>query len=243
MDPLPTYSGRTVKISLFSYGHSNGPIVQQQQQPNKSRYHKTLAYNIRHLPNPPRHLRANGATGLSRRLQKEFLQNDSVEAYLAKVQGDIADAIREEWCARVVGAHEPEPDAERNEQSFEQGGPRADVASGEDDAFKEKEGDIDIDLVVTICCEEGRHRSVAFVEELARRLATLKDGYDNSQYWELDIHVTHREIQGHDEISEQSPDQRKGPSKAQAKSRQKERREKGKRYKSGLESDDNLDYV
>ncbi|KAL3482558.1 hypothetical protein BJX62DRAFT_114681 [Aspergillus germanicus] len=238
MDPLPTPFGRTVEISLFSYGHSNGPIVQQQQS-KKSRYHKTLAYNIRHLPNPPRHLRANGATGLSRRLQKEFLQNDSVEAYLAKVQGEIADAIRE-GCARVGGAAEPEPD-EKNEHGFEEGGPRADETSDEGAAFKE-EGDVDIDLIVTICCEEGRHRSVAFVEELARRLATLKDGYDNSEYWQLDVHVTHREI-GDLEDCEQWPDQRKRPSKAQAKTRQKERREKGKRYTSGLGGGDTLDYV
>ncbi|KAL3440662.1 hypothetical protein BJX65DRAFT_26099 [Aspergillus insuetus] len=239
MDPLPTPSGRTVEISLFSYGHSNGPIVQQQQQPKKSRYHKTLAYNIRHLPNPPRHLRASGATGLSRRLQKEFLQNDSVEAYLAKVQGEIADAIRE-GCTRVVGAAEPEPD-EKNEHGFDEGDPRAFETSDEDAAFKE-EGDVDIDLIVTICCEEGRHRSVAFVEELARKLATLKDGYDNSEYWQLDVHVTHRDI-GYLEDCEQSPDQRKRPSKAQAKTRQKERREKGKRYTSGLGGGDTMDYV
>jgi RNase adaptor protein for sRNA GlmZ degradation len=82
--------------------------------------------------------------------------------------------------------------------AFKGGGPRANVASAEDAAFKEKEADINIDLVVTMCCEEGRHRSVAFVEEPARRLATLNDGDDNSEYWQLDIHITHCDIQDHD---------------------------------------------
>ena len=72
----------TVRVSLFSYGHANGPVVPQE-----------MAYNIRHFPNPPRYLRAS-STGLSRGLQKEFLQKDNVEAMLVKVQSELLDTIK-----------------------------------------------------------------------------------------------------------------------------------------------------
>jgi hypothetical protein len=99
------------------------------------------------------------------------------------------------------------------------------------------EGADDIGVVVTICCEEGRHRSVAFVEELARRLAVLKDEDGFSQHWKPTVNVIHRDISDVGE-GEQSLGQNKRPNKAQAKSRQRERREKGNRYKSELGDDD-----
>jgi hypothetical protein len=93
-------------------------------------------------------------------------------------------------------------------------------------------------MVVTICCEEGRHRSVAFVEELARRLAVLKDGDDDfSQHWQSTINVIHRDI-GDGEEGEQTLGQNKRPNKAQAKNRQRERREKENRYNSQLGDDE-----
>jgi hypothetical protein len=241
MDPLITPSGRTVKISLFSYGHSNGPIVLQ-EQPKKAQYYKTLAYNIRHLPNPPRQLRANGATGLSRRLQKEFLQHDSVETSLVKVQAEISDAVKEGY-DRLLSAIEPDERMEQGSDMEDAGTPAdLDVSSiGRDVAPEEA---ADIDLVVTICCAEGRHRSVAFVEELARRLSTmLKKGNGISQAHQLDIHVTHRDIEYQDEDCERLPGPNKRPRKDHAKTRQRERREKGNRYTPRLGGEDELGYV
>ncbi|PTU17656.1 hypothetical protein P175DRAFT_0526213 [Aspergillus ochraceoroseus IBT 24754] len=46
--------------------------------------------------------------------------------------------------------------------------------------------------VVAVCCEEGRHRSVAFVEELKRRLAGFRDG-DGCYTWRMRVDVSHRE--------------------------------------------------
>ncbi|KAI7967964.1 hypothetical protein EIK77_000705 [Talaromyces pinophilus] len=224
----PPSSPRSIRVTLISYGHANGPIVQQQNSP--ARYHKTLAYNIRHLPNPPRHLRVK-ATGLSRRLQKEFLQNDDVEAFLAKVQGEILNAVKEGDDQR--SAHTEEQD--ENIQGEPEEAQQRSAHSSEHIAL---EGAEDIDLVVTICCEEGRHRSVAFVEELARRLAVLKDGDDDfSQHWQSTIKVMHRDI-GDGEEGEQSLGQNKRPNKAQAKNRQRERREKENRYNSQLGDDE-----
>jgi hypothetical protein len=213
-----------------------------QQQPGEGRYHKTLAYNIRHLPNPPRHLRANGATGLSRRLQKEFLQNDSVEAFLVKVQGEISDAVRE-GCGLDQPFKATKPDEiDKGGCDAEEAGTPTELGADSNDKDAALEEDADIDLIVTICCEEGRHRSVAFVEELARRLTTmLKDGDGISRHWQLDIHVTHRDIEDQNEDCAQSVGKSKRPSKAQAKVRQRERREKGNRYTSGLQGEDDLD--
>ncbi|QGA21683.1 hypothetical protein EYB26_009394 [Talaromyces marneffei] len=216
-----------VRISLFSYGHANGPIVQQQQH-NEARYHKTLAYNIRHLPNPPRQLRVN-ATGMSRRLQKEFLQNDNVEAFLEKVRGEICNAVNEE-CGQSLNFIEEQDQSKR-------GGSEETDQHSVLNAHNSSELIADIDIVVTICCEEGRHRSVAFVEELARRLAVLGDGEDGlSPYWQPTINVIHRDIGGEEEC-EQALGQNKRSNKGQAKIRQRERREKGNRYTLQLGDD------
>ncbi|KAE8324030.1 hypothetical protein BDV39DRAFT_181107 [Aspergillus sergii] len=227
----PSVCARSVRISLFSYGHANGPIVQQHRE---AQYQRTLSYNIRHLPNPPRHLRVK-ATGLSRRLQKEFLRNDTVEAFLVKVEGEIFKVVKE-------GCDKPLYSAEQDENK--QGPEEVDKHSNSDDLSSQEttlEG-ADIDIAVTICCEEGRHRSVAFVEELARRLAMFKykDGF--SQHWQLIINVTHRDI-GDLEDCEQTSGQNKRPNKTQAKIRQRERREKGNRYETRLGDDDDEDQV
>ncbi|KAE8312870.1 hypothetical protein BDV41DRAFT_278630 [Aspergillus transmontanensis] len=222
----PSVCARTVRISLFSYGHANGPIVQQYRQ---AQYQRTLSYNIRHLPNPPRHLRVK-ATGLSRRLQKEFLQNDNVEAFLVKVEGDIFNVVKE-GCDQLLYSTE--------QAEYKQGPEEVDKHSDSNAPSSEESpsGSADIDIAVTICCEEGRHRSVAFVEELTRRLAMFKykDGF--SLHWQLIINVTHRDI-GDLEDCEESSGQNKRPNKTQAKTRQRERREKESRYETCLGDDE-----
>lgn len=216
----PTTCPKSVRVSLFSYGHANGSIVHQASQ---ARYHKILAYNIRHLPNPPRHLRAN-ATGLSRRLQKEFLQNENVEAFLAKVQSELLSAVKT-GCDHLL--HSTEQD-EREPGKIDDS-----IHLGKEVALE----DPDVDIVVTICCEEGRHRSVAFVEELTRRLTMLKHGDCIPRHWQLSVNVTHRDI-GISKDLEQSSSQQNRPSKALANSRQRARREKGDRIRSCLGDDD-----
>lgn len=171
-----------LSVSLISYGHANGPLVQPERERGQR---KLLAYNIRHLPNPPRHLRAN-STGLSRRLQKEFLQNDAVQAQLCKAQHEVVETLKVEPDSLVSWPSIPErPDLERHPARREK------IASLD----KNDHGsNVDLSLVVTVCCEEGRHRSVAFVEELARRLAGFKNGDGGSRTCCLDVSVTHRDI-------------------------------------------------
>ncbi|PYI24159.1 hypothetical protein BO99DRAFT_418827 [Aspergillus violaceofuscus CBS 115571] len=221
----------SVQISLISYGHANGPVV---QQPREARYYQILAYNIRHLPNPPRHLRVN-ATGLSRRLQKEFLQNDAVEAALVKVQQEIVNAVQE-GCAQ--------PLCSTAREELQQAASQTDTSPslhGHASAELAVDG-AEVDIVVTICCEEGRHRSVAFVEELARRLVTVKDGDGVLQPWALNVNKTHRDIE-EGEDSEHSLGQKRRPNKVHAQTRQRERREKGNRFRSRVGDEDETDEI
>jgi len=147
---------KLVNVSLYSYGHANGPITSLDSDTPSQ---KTLSYNIRHLPNPPRHLRSK-TDGLSRRLQKEFLQHDTVEKYLGRVMTELIEAINSEYDCQGSLDENPE-----------------------------------FQVTVTVCCEEGRHRSVAFVEELAQRLRPFRHGDGQSRQWQLHATITHRDIQ------------------------------------------------
>lgn len=175
-----------------------------------------MAYNIRHLPNPPRYLRAS-STGLSRGLQKEFLQKDNVEAMLVKVQSELLDTVKTAYDQLL-------PSTEKNEHKSSElnDRPNEDLCPSEEGVLE----DPNIEMAVTICCEEGCHRSVAFIEELARRLVVFKHGDRVSPRWQLSVEVTHRDIENFNE-PEPSLGQKKRPNKIQVKSRQKERREKG----------------
>ncbi|CAI7593057.1 unnamed protein product [Penicillium pancosmium] len=134
-----------------------------------------LAYNIRHLPNPPRYLRAN-STGLSRSLRKGFLRNDNVEAFLLKVQDELLGVIEEGYDQLL---HSTQGNGTQQEPGVVDALHSKNAESSEDATVE----DFDVDIFVTICCEEGCHRSVAFIEELARRLAVSKHGDRPSRYW------------------------------------------------------------
>ncbi|RAH50628.1 uncharacterized protein BO95DRAFT_158852 [Aspergillus brunneoviolaceus CBS 621.78] len=226
----PLSPTRPAQITLISYGHANGPVV---QQPREARHHQTLAYNIRHLPNPPRHLRVK-STGLSRRLQKEFLQNDAVEAFLVKVQREIVNAVQES-CAQPLCSTAQE---EIHEETSQTDTPQI----GDGHSREEPGGECtDVEIVATICCEEGRHRSVAFVEELARRLATVEEGDGVLQGWVLNVNKMHRDIEDRG-VCKQLQGQGRRPNKVQAQTRQRERREKGIRFGSRLGDEDDTNH-
>ncbi|KAL3447711.1 hypothetical protein BJX65DRAFT_276581 [Aspergillus insuetus] len=68
----------------------------------------------------------------------------------------------------------------------------------------------------------------------------LTDGDSTSKSWRLDIYVRYRDIEDPGG-SKESSSQSKRPSKTQAKSGQRERREKGNRYALGLGGENDLD--
>lgn len=166
-----------ITVSLCSYGHANGPLVTPaSQEPNSI----LLSYNIRHLPNPPRNLRAM-TTGLSPRLRKEFLKNDTVENFLEKTLNEIVNSLKTtQYALFQENASLQKPKSHSNESEI---------------TTNSTHQHPNIPLVVTVCCEEGRHRSVAFVEELAQRLLLLKNGAGMSHAWKLNVTTAHRDLE------------------------------------------------
>lgn len=167
----------SISISLYSYGRANGPLVTPEIQEQNS---ILLSYNIRHLPNPPRNLRAM-ATGLSPRLRKEFLKNEIVGSFLERTQNEIVNSLKTSC------------DALSRESSSSEG-PKSHGNESEITTTSTHQ-EPNISLVVTVCCEEGRHRSVAFVEELAKMLSLLRDGADMSPSWKLSVTTFHRDLE------------------------------------------------
>lgn len=165
----------SITVSLVSYGRSNGPFVPSDEQKEKAKF---LSFNIRHLPNPPRNLRAM-TTGLSPRLQKEFLKNEVVQQFLTRTHDEIVASLKDSYEAL----------SRRDELIHNETGEGLEGKTGG------ASEDADISFIVTVCCEEGRHRSVAFVEELAQRLIRLRTG-DVMACWELNVNVVHRDIGG-----------------------------------------------
>ncbi|KAJ6072385.1 hypothetical protein N7467_010470 [Penicillium canescens] len=92
----------------------------------------------------------------------EFSKNEVVQKFLTRTNDEIVASLKESYEAL---SHRDE--LIRNE-------------TGE--GLEEKTGgaseDGDISFIVTVCCEEGCHRSVAFMEELAQRLIMLRMGDD-----------------------------------------------------------------
>lgn len=173
----PESSGcSSISVSLYSYGRANGPFVTPDiQEQNSIR----LSYNIRHLPNPPRNLRAM-TTGLSPRLRKEFLKNEIVGSFLERTQNEIVNSLKTSCDAlSQESSSSEEPKGHGNECEI---------------TTTSTHQKPNISLVVTVCCEEGRHRSVAFVEELAKRLSLLKDGAV-SHSWKLSVTTFHRDLE------------------------------------------------
>lgn len=180
----PESSGcSSISVSLYSYGRANGPLVTPDiQEQNSIR----LSYNIRHLPNPPRNLRAM-TTGLSPRLRKEFMKNEIVGSFLERTQNEIVNSLKTSCDAlSQESSSSEEPKGHGNECEI---------------TTTSTHQKPNISLVVTVCCEEGRHRSVAFVEELAKRLSLLKDGADMSHSWKLGVTTFHRDLEAMELVS------------------------------------------
>lgn len=127
-------------LKIISYGHSNGPLVVP-DSPNRVK----LLYSVRDVPNPPNLLRKKH-TGMSHRLQKEIFLSKQGKARLEQIL-----EIMESQMVRMTEDYSRAPTPE--------------IVM---DADLNKPKESPRELIVGIMCEEGRHRSVAFVEELGK---------------------------------------------------------------------------
>ena len=159
-------------VNIVSYGHSNGPLVVPKE-------HQKLTFNVRDIPNPGASLRKKH-TGLSARLSKELMASKEAQERLAdmvKAVNARMDEIEEMEIVR------PEPTTAKKGSKGARVEHQEDVigASGT--------------LVVGIVCEEGRHRSVAFAEELGHSL--------KRRDWRTTI--DHRDLSGYVNDEPESP--------------------------------------
>jgi hypothetical protein len=110
--------------------------------PAESSTVEQLTFSVRDIENPPVGLRKSH-TGLSARLRKEVFANDSAKARLAIIHEAVEakmDELDKSVFQAELGEELPVPSSRSHK------------------------------LVVGIMCEEGKHRSVAFAEELARKM-------------------------------------------------------------------------
>ncbi|KAI4150131.1 MAG: hypothetical protein LQ341_001170 [Variospora aurantia] len=157
-------------LMIISYGHSSGPLLVA-DNPNRV---KSL-YSVRDVPNPPNLLRKKH-TGMSRRLQKEIILSKEGKARLTQIL-DNTESKMVDMMDEYSRAPTPE-------------------AVTEADLYAPKESPRE--LVVGIMCEEGRHRSVAVAEQLAK-LVTKKPRWI--------VEVQHRDLVGLVESSEEDGDE------------------------------------
>jgi RNase adaptor protein for sRNA GlmZ degradation len=118
---------------------------------------RQLTFSVRNLPNPPVALRKSH-TGLSARLRKEVLATSEATLRLAEMEAAIIEAMAqcEQKSSSSHNAGVTEQDDEPDEHSM--------------------------NLQVGVFCEEGKHRSVSIVHELARSTALKRPGWSISEH-------------------------------------------------------------
>jgi RNase adaptor protein for sRNA GlmZ degradation len=191
---------------------------------------KFLKFSVRHLPSPPKHSR-DRFTGKDKRLQEWVLGTNEAKAWMDSATKEIADnlqAIQEQKVISenshaengrvavvskgVHGEHgvsveenhlqKRATDAKEEENPEPESEPELESENENEEAKVQQTSD----LLVSVFCEEGKHRSVALMEQLARH-SWPKDW--DVQVWHRDvdkIHGKHRRQGG-------KSDQQRGPGK------------------------------
>ncbi|KAG6915723.1 hypothetical protein DXG01_010244 [Tephrocybe rancida] len=167
----PSFPLSTKILILTSYSHRRGPLLPP-LVPTPG-----LAFDIRTLPNPPKRVR-DVYVGTDKPMRKAFMEGEGVRE---RVEG-IWRAVRvvlEQTPNTAAGGDVPMGDATKEPEHD----PDSD-SEEEEEEDEEEEMEKRIRVCVGICCEVGRHRSVACVEELARMVWP--------QGWEIE--VVHRDL-------------------------------------------------
>jgi RNase adaptor protein for sRNA GlmZ degradation len=129
-----------------------------------------IKYDLRTVPNPPKSIR-DAYTGVSKRLRDHMLEHEVFVQMLDRAEGEITaemNLVLEEWKVENGEANLGEVDGWESEL-----------------AEVERDQDARPILAVSVFCARGKHRSVAFVEELARRAWPRE--------WE--VQVNHRDLE------------------------------------------------
>lgn len=137
----------------------------------------TLEFDLRTIGNPPKHIR-DAYDGRSKHLRDHMLSNGEFMGLLRTAKVEIEEKIFALMRGNV-GECCQQPTAECCENSM-LASDKHYIAS----KLTSYSGENELQLVVGCCCERGKHRSVAFAEELSRA--------DWPSAWEVEIY--HRDV-------------------------------------------------
>lgn len=160
-------------LTLTSYSRRRGPLI---PAPTPG-----LAFDLRALPNPPKRLR-DVCVGTDKALRAAFMADETCRLRVNDVQRAVKEAL-----GRFGEAGEAEQEAHAQAQVQSEEEAEEELELEERDEQEEQEQEPLVHIRVGVCCEMGRHRSVACVEELAR--AAWPPGWV--------IEVVHRDLKKH----------------------------------------------
>lgn len=130
-----------------------------------------LKYDLRSAPNPPKAIR-DKYTGLDKRLREHLLGEERFVEMLETAEleiGEVMGGVVERWSGDEGDGQDEVEEGEHEDE--------------DEDEDRDGEGEEDRPtLRVGAFCAAGKHRSVAFVEELARRK------------WPWEVRVEHRDL-------------------------------------------------
>ncbi|KAF2683510.1 hypothetical protein K458DRAFT_419109 [Lentithecium fluviatile CBS 122367] len=168
---------------LIIYSHGRNPPLQPPPD---------LKYDLRNIPNPPKALR-DVSDGCSKRLREHLLSEPKFNQRLELVEQEVLTAMESklaEYAPSSTVESIPEDQGHANEHDSlpEEKDSRTNSSWVIDDRNEEEpkatSADNEVILRVGCNCALGHHRSVAFVEELARR--------DWPKEWQ--VQVEHRDL-------------------------------------------------
>ena len=163
-----------------------------------------LKFDLRKVSNPPKHIR-DAYDGRSKRLREYMLHMEDFTSLLEtakkSIEVDMTMFVQNgqgESSAVMLGCLDAPSLQGRltdHQSCAEAHGATPQVPEVKDDVSENPQGNA-VQLVVSCFCERGRHRSVAFAEELSR--------YKRPREWAVEIH--HRDV---DEVHGKKQDHRK----------------------------------
>ncbi|KAF7192588.1 hypothetical protein HII31_06050 [Pseudocercospora fuligena] len=164
-----------------------------------------LKYDLRSIPNPPKHIR-DAYNGTSKRLREWMLAEPAfvtlVEQAIEEIEERMKDVDARSAADEGPATKEPETDDDEEANAPDLGSESVhsddEVDSDEDEVDDEAEITNVPDLTVDVSCERGKHRSVAFAEELAGR-----------KWKDWNVQVIHRDVKSKRKQDEKFKDKQK----------------------------------
>ena len=127
-----------------------------------------LKYDLRSIPNPPKNAR-DAHDGRSKRLREHLLGELKFVQKLDEVESEILEAMETRIAETTEKLENDQDRRDDGEESGEDGEEEGHRSSEDEEEDKDEHDSTEAVLRVGCNCALGHHRSVAFVEELARR--------------------------------------------------------------------------